>query len=85
MRIRHFHSVDSGMVRYWRESDTLVIYDDFGHEVLTLSAEQVMQWIAAQAAQAKIVIDLARQTTAVRDLYPRRRLLGQHKALRGRD
>jgi hypothetical protein len=84
MRVRHYPTVDSKMARYWREADQFEVYDSQGQLVLTLTGSQLMQWIAAQAAQAKVVIDLARAIEGHRDLYPRRRLLGQHKPLKGR-
>jgi hypothetical protein len=52
---------------------------------LTLSDEEVIQIVQLHLAQAHAVITLAQKVgDRMRDLYPQRRLLGQHKALRGR-
>ncbi len=65
MRVRHYPT-DSRMARYWAEGDAFEVYADTGDLVLTLSGMQLMQWIAAQAAQAQIVIDLARAIRGAR-------------------
>lgn len=83
MRVRHYPSVDSHMARYWREGDTFEVYDSGGQVVMTLSGTQLMQILASHAAQAQIVLDFAHSISHLsRDLYPKRRLLNQHKVLR---
>jgi len=55
--------------------------------VLTLSGDEVTRIIHAHVAQSHLVMELTKKLSSLdprRDLYPRRRLLGQHKALRGR-
>jgi len=81
MRVRHYPTVDSEMARYWQLGDQFEIFNDLNQLVMTITAAQLMSWIAAQAAQAQVVIDVA-QALDMRDLYPRRRLLGQHKSLK---
>lgn len=83
MRVRHFPTVDSSMARYWREGDTFEVYDKGGQVVMTLTGTQLMHIIAGHAAQAQIVLDFAHSLSHMgRDLYPKRRLLNQHKPLR---
>ena len=86
MRVRHHPSVDSAMSRYWRLTDSFDLCDDFGNVVLVLSGEQMIHWIQSHAAQAQIALDMAQAMARTdRTMYPRRRLLGQHKPLRGLD
>ena len=85
MRVRHHPSVDSDMSRYWRSSDVFELCDDFSHPVLTLTGAELVQIIQAHYAQAAVLQDTIQALTRdARDLYPKRRLLGQHKALKGR-
>jgi hypothetical protein len=53
---------------------------------VTLSGDQVTRILAQYVMQAHTVLDIATQVQQLptRDLYPKRRLIGQHKALRGR-
>ena len=85
MRVRHHPSVDSNMSRYWRESDVFELCDDFSHPVLTLSGSELVLILQAHFAQAAVLQETVKVLTRdMRDLYPPRRLLNQHKALRGR-
>jgi len=72
------------MARYIKGEDSFELYDTQGNVVMEFTGAQLMHWVMAQAAQAKIVLDFADAVkTAARDLYPRhRRLKGQHKPLR---
>jgi len=85
MRIRHFPS-DSRMSRYWLPSDAFDVCSDSGEVLLTLSGDQVSKIVAQYVMQAHTVLSLADKITEPirRDLYPARRLVGQHKALVGR-
>lgn len=83
MRVRHFPTVDSSMARYWRPTDVFEVCDDSGQVLVTWNGQQLMERLAAdlvQAASVANLVDSLRRTP--RDLYPRRRLLGQHKPLR---
>ncbi len=83
MRVRHFPTVDSVMARYWRPTDVFELCDDFGNVLVTWTGQQLMERLAAdlvQAASVATLVDSLRHTP--RNLYPRRRLLGQHKPLR---
>jgi len=82
MRVRHYPSVDSDMARYWRESDQFELMTDQSETVLVLTGAEVMAILAKDLVQAGIIANLAKQLDTPRDLYPRRRLLGQHKSLK---
>ena len=84
MRVRHHPTVDSDMSRYWQLSDQFDLCDDFRQVILTLTGDQLMRIIQAHYAHVATIQDSLRQLSEHRDLYPPRRLLGQHKALRGR-
>jgi len=54
---------------------------------VTLTGAEVTQIIAHHVMLSHQILNIASQVQQLpsRDLYPRRRLLGQHKALKGRD
>ena len=56
-----------------------------GEPEVTLSGAEVTRILAHHVMGAHLTLDIAQQIHALptRDLYPRRRLLGQHKPLRG--
>lgn len=83
MRVRHYPSVDSSMARYWRPGDLFELTDNAGNVVMTFTGEQLLHRLVADVAAAKGVLDMAKAIgRTTRDLYPKRRLLAQHRALR---
>ncbi len=84
MRVRHHPTVDSVMARYWQPSDLFDLCDDVSTVILTLTGEQLMRIIQAHYANVATIQESLRGLSEPRDLYPPRRLLGQHKPLRGR-
>ena len=83
MRVRHYPSVDSSMARYWRPGDLFELTDNSGNVVMTFTGEQMLHRLVADVAAAKGVLDMAKAIgRTTRDLYPKRRLLAQHRNLR---
>ena len=74
------------MQRHISEQDVFVIYAKRSDlkPVVTLSGAELLALVSLHLAQAHAVLRLAEKAEGLRDLYPPRRLLGQHKALRGR-
>jgi len=82
MRVRHFPQ-DSRMSRYWQLGDTFELCDDTGAVLVVWTGQQLLQLLGAEIVKSLGIIDMARALRdAGRDLYPRRRLLSQHKPLR---
>lgn len=81
MRVQHEPS-DSRMSRYWQENDKFHVCDDDSNVLVTLTGTQLLALIASHGAQAAFQAMLTRQMTS-RILFRPKRLLGQHKALRG--
>ena len=84
MRIRHFPD-DSRSARYWHEGDVFEITDDQGNVLLTRTGSELLRVIQAHEALVASVSESAAAVLGTRVLYPRRRLLGQHKPLKGQD
>ena len=85
MRVRHFPE-DSAMSRYWRVGDVFHLCDDAGNVLMTYSGAQLLALIASSRAQAQVVLDMAGGLVEhLGRVTPKRRLLGQHKPLRGQD
>lgn len=84
MRIRHFPN-DSRSARYWQGTDVFDLCDDAGNVLLTKTGAELIRIIQAHEALVTTVSESAAAVLRTRVLYPKRRLLGQHKPLRGRD
>ena len=82
MRIRHYPA-NSRTAYYWTDSCVFEIYDSQGNLVLTLSGAELLSLLGNDLARAGIIKELAQRIGSDRrDLYPRRRLLGQHRPLK---
>ena len=82
MRIRHY-PIDSQMSRYWKETDSFEVYDNQGNLVVTFSGSELMLMLMKDLQHAGLVHELMQRIgNGNRDLYPRRRLLSQHKPLK---
>ena len=85
MHIRH-HPHDSVMARFLHANDVYTVYTSPQDvQGVTLTGAEIIALITAHCVQARLVLSTAAQLTPPppgRWVY-RRRLLGQHKALRG--
>ena len=79
---------ESRMQRWTDPNDVLIVYAKRSdlEPLVTLSGAELLAIVALHFAQAHAVLTLAEKVEKdrMRDLYSQRRLVGQHKALRGR-
>jgi len=80
-----YQPADSAMQRFIQPQDTFRVFPSKdSSEPVVLSGSDVLKIIGIHMCQADVTLSLARRLSGTRDLYPPRRLLGQHKPLRGR-
>jgi hypothetical protein len=83
-----YQAADSRMQGRIHENATFLLYLTPGSTApeVTLTGAEVTQIIAHHVMLSHQVLNIAAQVQQLptRDLYPKRRLIGQHKALKGR-